>query len=265
MEFRYLGNSGLEDLRDHLRQLAHPRLPGRERRGDASASAPRWTPASPPSTPPTSTPTPRPRPCSARRCKGERRESLEIFTKVYWPTGPSGPNDTGLSRKHIMESINGSLRAAAAPTTSTSTRRTATTPRRRWRRPCRPSPTSSGPARRSTSGSASGPPTSCAPAHALAKELGFQLISSQPQYSMLWRVIEDEVVPASRELGHLPDRLVADRPGRADRQVPAGPAAAGRLAGHRREGRRPHDPAVHERRTCSTGCSSCARSRSRWT
>jgi aryl-alcohol dehydrogenase-like predicted oxidoreductase len=37
--------------------------------------------------------------------------------------------------------------------------------------------------------------------HALATELGIQLISSQPQYSMLWRVIEDEVVPASRELG----------------------------------------------------------------
>src|SRR5690554_7152427 len=41
---------------------------------------------------------------------GERRESLEILTKVYWPTGPKGPNDVGLSRKHIMESINGSLR-----------------------------------------------------------------------------------------------------------------------------------------------------------
>lgn len=40
---------------------------------------------------------------------GQRRESLEILTKVYWPTGPMGPNDTGLSRKHIMESINGSL------------------------------------------------------------------------------------------------------------------------------------------------------------
>src|SRR5262249_18564498 len=41
--------------------------------------------------------------------KGERREGLEIFTKVFWPTGP-GRNDRGLSRKHIMESINGSLR-----------------------------------------------------------------------------------------------------------------------------------------------------------
>ena len=41
--------------------------------------------------------------------KGQRRESLEIFTKVYWPTGP-GVNDRGLSRKHIMESCENSLR-----------------------------------------------------------------------------------------------------------------------------------------------------------
>lgn len=40
---------------------------------------------------------------------GTRRQSLEIFTKVYWPTGPKGPNDVGLSRKHIMESIDASL------------------------------------------------------------------------------------------------------------------------------------------------------------
>ena len=45
--------------------------------------------------------------------KGERREGLEIFTKVYWPTGPKAHNDHGLSRKHILESINGSLTAAA--------------------------------------------------------------------------------------------------------------------------------------------------------
>jgi aryl-alcohol dehydrogenase-like predicted oxidoreductase len=37
--------------------------------------------------------------------------------------------------------------------------------------------------------------------HALAKDLGFQLVSNQPQYSALWRVIEPEVVPASEELG----------------------------------------------------------------
>src|SRR6478672_1384145 len=43
-----------------------------------------------------------------RALKGERREGLEIFTKVYWPTG-DGPNDRGLSRKHILESIDASL------------------------------------------------------------------------------------------------------------------------------------------------------------
>jgi len=42
--------------------------------------------------------------------KSERRESLEILTKVFGPTGPKGHNDVGLSRKHIMESINGSLK-----------------------------------------------------------------------------------------------------------------------------------------------------------
>src|SRR3569833_2519664 len=44
-----------------------------------------------------------------RGLKGQRRESLEIFTKVFWPTGHKGPNDKGLSRKHIMESANASL------------------------------------------------------------------------------------------------------------------------------------------------------------
>ena len=44
-----------------------------------------------------------------RALAGRRRESLEVFTKVYWPIGPKGPNDVGLSRKHIMEGINGSL------------------------------------------------------------------------------------------------------------------------------------------------------------
>src|SRR5216684_8215319 len=44
-----------------------------------------------------------------RALKGERRAGLEIFTKVFWPTGP-GRNDRGLSRKHVMESIDNSLR-----------------------------------------------------------------------------------------------------------------------------------------------------------
>src|SRR5256885_2776083 len=40
---------------------------------------------------------------------GQRRQGLEILTKLYWPVGP-GPNDRGLSRKHIFEAIHGSLR-----------------------------------------------------------------------------------------------------------------------------------------------------------
>ena len=133
--------------------------------------------------------------------KGERREGLEIFTKVYWPTGPGAHNDRGLSRKHIMESINGSLTPAAdrlrRPLPGAPLRLRRPRSRRRWRR----SPTSYARARRSTSGCPSGAPRRSGPAHALARELRIPLVSNQPQYSMLWRVIEAEVVPTCEELG----------------------------------------------------------------
>ena len=80
----------------------------------------------------------------------------------------------------------------SAPTTSTSTRRTATTTRPRSKRPSRPSPTSSARARCSTSASRSGRPSSCARATRSRRSYGIQLISNQPQYSMLWRVIEEQ-------------------------------------------------------------------------
>ena len=35
---------------------------------------------------------------------GQRREGLEIFTKVYWPTGP-GANDRGLSRNRSTSRV----------------------------------------------------------------------------------------------------------------------------------------------------------------
>lgn len=38
---------------------------------------------------------------------GWKRSDLVISTKVFW--GGKGPNDTGLSRKHIHEAINASL------------------------------------------------------------------------------------------------------------------------------------------------------------
>ncbi|MEJ1105559.1 MULTISPECIES: aldo/keto reductase family protein [unclassified Kribbella] len=40
---------------------------------------------------------------------GVRRESVEVLTKLYWPTGP-GANERGLSRKHVMEAAHASLR-----------------------------------------------------------------------------------------------------------------------------------------------------------
>lgn len=41
--------------------------------------------------------------------KDLKRTDLVISSKVFWPTGP-GPNDRGLSRKHIMESCHASLK-----------------------------------------------------------------------------------------------------------------------------------------------------------
>jgi 1-deoxyxylulose-5-phosphate synthase len=38
-----------------------------------------------------------------------RREQYVVAIKVNSPTGP-GPNDSGLSRKHILDAIDGSLR-----------------------------------------------------------------------------------------------------------------------------------------------------------
>src|SRR5512139_4095015 len=39
-----------------------------------------------------------------RWLRGKRRDDLVIATKVRWPMG-EGPNDAGLSRKHILSSV----------------------------------------------------------------------------------------------------------------------------------------------------------------
>ncbi|PPK95312.1 aryl-alcohol dehydrogenase-like predicted oxidoreductase [Kineococcus xinjiangensis] len=132
--------------------------------------------------------------------RGERRESLEIFTKVYWPTGPKGPNDVGLSRKHIMESINGSLRRLGTDYVDLyqAHRFDAETPLEETMQAF------ADVVRQGKAlyiGVSEWTAEQIRAGHALARELGVQLISSQPQYSMLWRVVEAEVVPTSRELG----------------------------------------------------------------
>ncbi len=135
-----------------------------------------------------------------RALQGERREGLEIFTKVYWPTGPGAHNDHGLSRKHIMESINGSLKRLGTDYVDVyqAHRYDDETPLEEtmeafadvvrqgkalyigvseWR------------AEQIRAG------------HELARELKISLVSNQPQYNMIWRVIEAEVEPTCRELG----------------------------------------------------------------
>ena len=132
--------------------------------------------------------------------KGERRESLEIFTKVYWPTGPRGKNDTGLSRKHIMESINGSLERLQTDYVDLyqAHRYDVETPLEETMQAF------ADVVRQGKAlyiGVSEWTAEQIRAGHALAQDLGIQLVSSQPQYSMLWRVIEDEVVPTCAELG----------------------------------------------------------------
>ena len=132
--------------------------------------------------------------------KGERRADLEIFTKVYWPTGPGGKNDSGLSRKHIMESIDGSLERLQTDYVDLyqAHRYDTETPLEETMQAFA-DVVRSGKAH--YIGVSEWTAEQIRDGVALANQLGFQLISSQPQYSMLWRVIEDEVVPTSAELG----------------------------------------------------------------
>ena len=134
-----------------------------------------------------------------RALAGQRREALEVFTKVYWPTGP-GHNDRGLSRKHITESCHASLRRLQTdyvdlyqahrydPTVPLEETMTAFADLVRAGKVL-------------YIGVSEWNAEEIAAGAALARDLGVQLISNQPQYSMLWRVIEDEVVPTSEKEG----------------------------------------------------------------
>ncbi|WP_458042689.1 MULTISPECIES: aldo/keto reductase family protein [Bacteria] len=132
--------------------------------------------------------------------KGQRRASLEIFTKVYWPTGPMGPNDSGLSRKHIMESIDGSLERLGVDYVDLYQAH-----RFDYETPLEETMQAFADIVRQGKalyiGVSEWTADQLRAGHALATELKFQLVSNQPQYSALWRVIEADVVPTSEELG----------------------------------------------------------------
>jgi aryl-alcohol dehydrogenase-like predicted oxidoreductase len=134
-----------------------------------------------------------------RALAGQRREGLEIFTKVFWPTG-SGANDRGLSRKHIHESINGSLRRLQTDYVDLyqAHRYDYSTPLEETMETFADIVHAG---KALYIGVSEWRASEIRAAHELARELKIPLVSNQPQYNMLWRVIEAEVVPTSEELG----------------------------------------------------------------
>jgi aryl-alcohol dehydrogenase-like predicted oxidoreductase len=156
--------------------------------------------------------------------KGERREGLEIFTKVYFPVGPGGHNDHGLSRKHIRESIEGSLRRLQTDHVDLyqAHRYDHETPLEETMEAFA-DVVHSGKAH--YIGVSEWTADQIRRGHALARELRIPFVSNQPQYNMLWRVIEEDVVPTSRELGI--------------GQVVWSPIAQGALTGKYRPGEQP--------------------------
>ena len=132
--------------------------------------------------------------------KGQRRESLEIFTKVYWPTG-EGVNDRGLSRKHIMESCENSLRRLQTDYVDLYQAH-----RYDYATPLEETLRAFDDLVRHGKvlyvGVSEWTAAQIRDAVRIASDMGFdRIVSNQPQYNMLWRVIEAEVVPASEELG----------------------------------------------------------------
>ncbi|MBY6676730.1 MULTISPECIES: aldo/keto reductase family protein [unclassified Rhodococcus (in: high G+C Gram-positive bacteria)] len=131
---------------------------------------------------------------------GERREGLEIFTKVYFPVGEKGPNDTGLSRKHIFEGIENSLRRLGTDYVDLYQAH-----RYDHETPLEETIAAFGDVVQQGKalyiGVSEWTADQLREAQTLARQRGFSIVSNQPQYSALWRVIESDVVPASKELG----------------------------------------------------------------
>ena len=131
--------------------------------------------------------------------EGVRRESIELCTKVYWRTG-DGPNDSGLSRKHIMESCHASLRRLRTDYVDVYQAHRFDT-----ETPLEETMVAFADLVRQGKvhylGVSEWTADQIRQGHALAMELRVPLVSNQPQYSMVWRVIEREVVPTCRELG----------------------------------------------------------------
>jgi aryl-alcohol dehydrogenase-like predicted oxidoreductase len=135
-----------------------------------------------------------------RALAGQRRESLEIFTKVYWPTGP-GPNDRGLARKHIMESVHASLRRLQTDYVDLyqAHRYDSEAPLEETLRAFDDLVRQG---KVLYVGVSEWTAEQIESALQIADDMGFdRLVSNQPRYSLLWRVIEAEVVPLCEREG----------------------------------------------------------------
>ena len=135
-----------------------------------------------------------------RALKGVRRDSIEIFTKVYWPTGPN-PNNRGLSRKHIMESLHASLDRLQTDHVDLLQAH-----RYDYEAPLEETLRAFDDLVRQGKvhyiGVSEWTADQIADALRIADEMGFdRIVSNQPQYSLLWRVIEAEVVPLCEKEG----------------------------------------------------------------
>ncbi len=131
--------------------------------------------------------------------KGEDRHQLEIITKTFWGVGP-GVNQKGLSRKALMAAIDGSLRRLQTEFVDVwiAHRYDYETPLEETMQAFA-DVIHSGKAH--YMGVSEWPADKIRQATAMARDLGIPLIASQPQYSMLYRVIEKEVVPACQDGG----------------------------------------------------------------
>jgi len=132
--------------------------------------------------------------------KGIKRESYELFTKVYWPTG-SGKNDRGLSRKHIIESCNASLKRLKTDHIDLYIMH-----RYDFETPLEESLSAFDDLIRAGKvhyiGFSEWNASQISDALSIQDARGYnRFVSSQPQYSALWRVIESEVLPLSQKEG----------------------------------------------------------------
>jgi len=135
-----------------------------------------------------------------RALHGVRRESVEIFTKVFWPTA-AGVNDRGLSRKHIMESAHASLRRLQTDYVDLyqAHRYDHATPLEETLRAFDDLVRQG---KVLYVGVSEWRAEEIAAALRIAAEMGFdRIVSNQPQYNMIWRVIEAEVVPLCEKEG----------------------------------------------------------------